>query len=129
MFWSSITTAFAKDHFNVAMITWRGKTKAEQGFIDSLNKSRYRYIVRVQHYDAGQDLTRLNRFLTKLEKKPVDLIYTFGTTSTQITLARIKTTPVVFNCVNRPIEAGIIERESSRRSRDTSTMGVVAAEL
>ena len=80
--------SFAESHFTVAMITWRGETDAERGFIDCMRKSKFS--IHFQKYHAEQDRIRLHGIITKIHNTPVDLIYVFGTTSTQIVLSRIK---------------------------------------
>jgi len=88
------------------MITWRGETDAEHGFIEELKKSKFE--ISFQKYHANQDCARLHKIITQIRPSSPDLIYVFGTTATKIVLSRIKDTPVVFNIVSRPVESGII---------------------
>jgi len=90
----------------IAMITWRGQTDAERGFIDGLSEKIHEPIILT--YDADQSLTNLARILDLIGSRKVDLIYVFGTTTTQFVLSRVKNVPVVFNIVSRPIASGII---------------------
>ncbi len=90
----------------VAMVTWRGETAAEKGFLNVLNTGPYEIVL--SKYYANQDPNRLQTIITIIEKNKVDLIYVFGTTATKAVLSRIKTTPVVFNIVSRPVGSGII---------------------
>jgi len=90
----------------IAMITWRGETMAEKGFIDELDSSAYD--IQIKKYHADQDYGKLLTIIHNIQKAPVDLIYVFGTTATKAVLAQIKTTPVVFNIVSRPVGSGII---------------------
>jgi len=98
--------AAAENRLTVAMITWRGETEAEQGFMDGLAKSPWQ--VSYLKFHANQDRARLYRMITQIRNASVDLIYVFGTTATQMVLSRIKDTPAVFNIVTRPVAAGII---------------------
>ena len=99
--------AAAESRLTVAMVTWRGETKAEKGFVDGLAKSPWQ--VSYLKFHANQDRKKLSRLIAQIQTASVDLIYVFGTTATQMVLSRIKDTPVVFNIVNRPVAAGIID--------------------
>ncbi|MEJ2642266.1 MAG: ABC transporter substrate-binding protein, partial [Desulfosarcinaceae bacterium] len=101
----------------IAMITWRGETEAERGFVDGL--AAYQPPVTLVRYHADQDLARLDTIIGTIQEAPVDLIYVFGTIATQTILQKIRNTPVVFNIVNRPVAAGIIQ--SWQRSGNNAT--------
>ena len=70
---------------------------------------KYRPLTAFTRYHADQNVAHLEHIITNIEKHPVDLIYVFGTTATQTVLRRVKQTPVVFNVVNQPVAAGIIQ--------------------
>ena len=72
-------TLFAKE-YSIAMITWRGETIAEKGFIDELDKSTYDIVL--TKYNADQDDFRLQKIITRIQSNPVDIIYVFGTKKT-----------------------------------------------
>ena len=91
----------------VAMITWRGETDAEKGFMEGLDRGGQTLVIQPHH--AAQSVDTLNRIIDDLQNRPVDLIYVFGTTATQIVLSRISATPVVFNVVSLPVATGIID--------------------
>ena len=93
---------------DIAMVLFRGITRAENGFIDTLKKSP-EFDVKVKIFDTAQDPAKLQEVIGQLEKSRFRLIYVFGTTVTQQVMKRIKETPIVFNIVQRPIEAGIIK--------------------
>lgn len=101
----------------IALITWRGETDAEKGFIDDL--SAHRPAVIIKRYHAHQDTKRLKSILQHIRSHPISLIYVFGTIATQIVLKEANDIPVVFNIVNRPVAAGIIE--SWERSGNNAT--------
>jgi putative ABC transport system substrate-binding protein len=95
------------DDRTIAMITWRGETDAEKGFVDGVRQNRPE--IAITRFHAGQDMKRLERIIAQIRQHPVDLIYVFGTTATQTVLRRITKIPVVFNIVSEPVAAGIIQ--------------------
>lgn len=101
----------------VAMITWRGETEAEKGFLEGMNRQGRPFVV--TKYHADQDPKRLAWIIQAITELPVDLIYVFGTTATQTVLKRITTTPVVFNIVSEPVSSGVIQ--SWERSGNNAT--------
>jgi len=105
------------------MITWRGDTLAEQGFIEGLLETGYD--IQITRYPVNQNLDRLNQTIATLQNKSVDLIYVFGTTATKHLLAKIKDIPVVFNIVTRPVEAGIIATWESSGNNATGVSSQV----
>jgi ABC-type uncharacterized transport system substrate-binding protein len=95
---------------NIAMILWRGETRAEQGFKDGLKELGY--TVKYSIFDAGQDTKKLGQILGKLKPKfnEFDYIYTFGTTVSRRTRIILKDqVPQVFNVVTDPVGAGIVQ--------------------
>jgi putative ABC transport system substrate-binding protein len=88
------------------MITWRGETAAETGFIQGIR--RFGYPVDFTRHPADQDLEKLDRAIAGIRRDGADLVYVFGTTATKRVLSTIRDLPVVFNVVTRPREAGII---------------------
>ncbi len=90
----------------VAMITWRGETDAERGFMEGLDRGVHKIVIQPHH--AAQSVDRLHGIIRALQERPVDLIYVFGTTATQRLLSRINTTPVVFNVVSLPVATSIV---------------------
>lgn len=109
----------------IAMITWRGETIAEKGFIDELGKSSHD--IALTKFNADQDDSRLQKIITQIQKSPVDVIYVFGTTATKAVLLRIKDTPVVFNIVSRPVGSGIIASWESSKNNATGASNKVSA--
>lgn len=106
------------------MITWRGETMAEKGFIDELEKSGYP--LALTKYNADQDEQCLQKIITQIQNNPVDIIYVFGTTATKAVLFRIKDTPVVFNIVSRPVDSGIIASWRSSENNATGASNMVS---
>ena len=94
----------------IAMILWRGETRAESGFKDGLKELGYsaEYII----VNADQDIKKLGVLLSKLKPKfdNFDYIYTFGTTVSRRTRVIINDrVPQIFNVVTDPVGAGIVQ--------------------
>jgi len=119
--WSS--PVFAAQ-YTIAMITWRGETIAEKGFMDELSESPYD--IALTQYNADQDTHQLQKIITQIQNTRVDIIYVFGTTATKAVLLRIKDTPVVFNIVTRPVGSGIIASWESSKNNATGASNKVS---
>lgn len=107
----------------IAMLLWRGWTKAEEGFKDRIREVYPQARLLVQ--DAGKDLARLPQIFAEAERQRPVLIYSFGTTLTKATLGRFPSKPVVYNAVNRPIESGIIREWRSSGNNATGASNQV----
>ncbi len=103
------------NELRVAMILWRGETKAEQGFTHGLKELGYS--VQYTIMNAGQDKTKLGHLLKedlKPKLKDFDYIYTFGTTVSKSTRFIVRDqVPQIFNIVAAPVEAGIVRTMQS----------------
>jgi hypothetical protein len=53
--------------YQVTMITWRGETDAEKGFLDEL--SRQNCPVSIQKYHADQSTEKLNNIIRQIKKQ------------------------------------------------------------
>jgi putative ABC transport system substrate-binding protein len=107
----------------VAMITWRGETPAETGFIQGIR--RFGFPLSIIQYPADQDVEALDRIITTIGADRPDLVYVFGTTATKKVLAAIRDLPVVFNVVTRPVESGIIAGWASSGNNATGVSSMV----
>lgn len=96
-----------KETVTIGMIVWRGATESERGFLDGLDRTRHN--INILRYDAHQSGEAALEITDRLLARNVDLIYTFGTTVTQIVMTKTTTVPVVFSGVNRPVMSGIID--------------------
>ncbi len=105
---ASAFLAWSKGTVDIAMILWRGMTEGEIGYQAKLNESG-NYAFRFTVIDANQDRGKLDRIINKLDYKKYKLIYAFGTIVTAELKKKIKDTPIVFNAVARPVEAGLIK--------------------
>ena len=101
--------------FRIYLVTWRGSTDTDRGFLDYLR--RRRIPVEVIHRDAGRDQRRLPAFVDEIREIRPDLVFTWGTTVAQNIIGRYDSTdparhvgdvPIVFTNVTNPIQAGII---------------------
>jgi len=98
----------------IAMILWRGETRAESGFKDGLKGLGYsaEYIIK----NADQDIKKLGVLLSELKPEfdEFDYIYTFGTTVSRRTRVIVNDrVPQIFNVVTDPVEAGIVKSTES----------------
>ena len=115
--------------YDIAMITWRSETPAEQGFKAYLAKSGYSILYHM--YNADQDVNRLEGIIRTLLEAPPDLVYVFGTTATRKVISQIREIPIVFNVVTRPVESGIIDswNHSGNNATGVSSMVPLASQL
>jgi len=95
----------------IAMLLWRGPTEAEKGFKDGLKELGYS--VEYTEMNAGQDRAELGRLLRETLKprlETFDYVYAYGTTVTLGAKGVVQDkVPVIFNIVNDPVGAGIVE--------------------
>lgn len=111
----------------IAMLLWRGETKAEQGFKDGLKELGYS--VEYTMMNAGQDRKELRRILNN-EIAPklndLDYIYTFGTTVSRMTKIFIHNkVPQLFNIVASPVKSGIVQSMGKRGGNISGTTHIV----
>ena len=122
-----INSLLASDrHLNIAVILWRGETRAEQGFKDGLKELGY--TVKYSIFDAGQDTKKLGQILSELKPKfnEFDYIYTFGTTVSRRTRVILKDqVPQVFNVVTDPVGAGIVQSLKSSGGNISGMSGAI----
>lgn len=93
---------------SIALVTWRGITPAEEGFMKKLEELGVEADYEV--FDAERDPNKLAGYLRDHHGDLVskDLIYTFGTTATQIVQNfDLGGVPHVFNIVSDPVGTGI----------------------
>ncbi|NDB68000.1 MAG: hypothetical protein EB015_08350 [Methylocystaceae bacterium] len=99
--------------YTVMIITFRGLTTAEQGFMDFLN-SRHKVEFLIRDVEGNRSL--IKGFIAEAKAKKVNLVYTFGTSVTLDVVGAIgkidpevhlTDIPVVFNIVADPVGAGL----------------------
>jgi putative ABC transport system substrate-binding protein len=111
----------------VAMILFRGETPSEKGFREKLAASQD-FDIQFETFNAEQNKDKLKEIIAALDKRKYDLIYTFGTMATQIAMEKIKDVPIIFNVVQRPIEAGIARTWESSGNNATGASNIVSME-
>ena len=111
---SSSSLLASEKSLKVAMILWRGETRAESGFKDGLKGLGYSAEYTIKN--AGQDIKKLGVLLSELKHKfdEFDYIYTFGTTVSRRTRVIVNDrVPQIFNVVTDPVRAGIVQSMES----------------
>lgn len=122
-----VPAAQARERVEVAMVLWRGETEAERGFRERLASSPdYEVVFTV--FDANQNKAELQRILGRLDPKRFRLVYTFGTIVTQEALRQGSSLPIIFNIVQRPVEAGIAVEMARPGGRATGASNLVPME-
>jgi len=119
--------AATKEKRNVAMILFRGETPSEQGFRETLAAAA-EYDVQFTTFDAAQSKERLQEIIAGLDTLQYDMIYAFGTMAAQVALAKIKDTPIIFNVVQRPIEANVAATWEHSGNNATGASNMVSME-
>lgn len=111
----SINLYASDKDIKVVLVLWRGITEAEEGFKDKLIELGYNTNYTI--VNAEQDKIKLanslrNRIKPKLNE--YDYIYSFGTTSTEVTQKILNgKLPHIFNIVADPVKAGIAQSMDS----------------
>ncbi|MDQ8021138.1 MAG: ABC transporter substrate-binding protein [Moraxellaceae bacterium] len=135
---ASLCVAQAADkRYSVMIVTYRGVTDAERGFMDAL---KTRLPVDFVMRDAAEDRSRIAGFVDEAKVMKPDLIYTFGTTVTldmvgahdQVDRSRhVTDIPVIFNIVADPVGARLTRelRGSGRNLTGVSHIVPMPAQL
>ncbi len=85
----------------VLVVTWRGKTDAENGFEERLKKLKPG--VNFKYIDANRKKGDLAKALRGFDFSSVDLVYSFGTTGSKMVKEILKSQkPQIFNIVSAP---------------------------
>ncbi|MDD2365052.1 MAG: ABC transporter substrate-binding protein [Desulfuromonadaceae bacterium] len=112
---------------NVAMILFRGETPAEKGFRNAIAASK-EFDVKITVFDAMQSKEKLKGIFETLDLSQYDLFYVFGTMAAQLALEKIKDKPVIFNVVQRPVEAKLVKSWESSGNNSTGASNIVSME-
>ena len=103
---SSVTSI--EKELKIALILWRGETKAEIGFKQKLKDLGYK--VKYTTYDAQNKRFEFPTILRKVKFENFDYIYTFGTSASQMTKHLLNNkVPQIFNIVSSPQETNIVK--------------------
>ena len=111
---------------NLAMILWRGKTAAEDGFLEKAKDLGYQ--LKITEINADHNLNFLNQKLsTDFSPKQFDYIYSFGTLASIVASSWSKgMTPLIFNAVSFPHEVGLVPQSNLIDHGNLSGIGVSA---
>jgi len=97
---------------------------ASEGFMESLGTDNYRFKV----VCANDDKILLRSIIEDLVDSGVDLIFSIGTTSSQlakeITLKRNRLIPIVFTAVKDPVRINLMDSEQSSGCHLTGVTGI-----
>ncbi len=102
--------------FRILAVVWRGETQVEQGFRDYLVQRGIRFEMTVRNLELDRD--NAPAIIEEIERVRPDLVYTWGTGTTQSILGKLETDnpesyvreiPAVFTLVAYPKAAGIVE--------------------
>ncbi|WP_081581796.1 ABC transporter substrate binding protein [Pararhodospirillum photometricum] len=97
---------------NVLMVLWRGITEPEEAFKAKLAELgvAVKYTEIVGDQDRGVLAERLRAAETDIKAKKYDVIYSFGTTTTQVTQQVVQeAVPIVFNIVFDPVGGKLVK--------------------
>jgi len=93
---------------NVALVLWRGETKAEHAFKSRLEKLDYK--VKYTVYDAENKRYKFPDIVRGINFTKFDYVYTFGTSASYMVKRLLKDkVPQIFNIVSSPILANIVK--------------------
>lgn len=132
---SAPLVARAASRRRILMITYRGQTDVEAGFLDALHAAGAD--IEIVHRDVQQDMRRLPPILAEIPRIAPDLIYTWGT---PITLGVAGTwehpdpsglvgdIPVVFALVTAPVRSHIVQSRTKHERNVTGAVHVVPTE-
>lgn len=105
VFCASVPSGFAEE---VLVVTWRGQTEAEKGFVNRLKELRPG--IKFQFLDAQRKKDRLKELFKEQDLSNIDLVYSFGTTGSGIVKEHLDgRIPQVFNIVTAPQKSKIVE--------------------
>lgn len=108
--------------FRIYVITFRGRTEVEKGFVDYLASRKIP--VEIIYHDIGRDMARMPAILDEIRRVRPDLIYTWGTSVTLGVVGPYDTPtpeqfindiPVLFTLVASPTLAKILRDPKSPR--------------
>ena len=123
------------DPFVVTMVTWRGWTEVEDGFLAAFRDAGLE--VEVRHRDVDRDRGRFAEVIAEIKADPPDLVYSWGTGPALALSGRyddadpathITDVPHVFTMVTTPIGAKLTESLAGSGRHVTGTSHVADVE-
>ena len=113
---------------NIALILWRGETKAEISFKKTLKNLGYK--VKYTIYDAQNQRFKFPDVLRRIDFSEYDYIYTFGTTASQLTKRLLDNkVPQIFNIVSSPVMANVVDSMTGSSENIAGVSNQVPLEL
>lgn len=100
----------------IMMITWRGQTEVEAGFLAQLREEGIE--AEIVWCDAGQDVRRVADFVAEAKQTKPDLVYVWGTPAALAAVGsrgevdprrHLMDIPVVFTMVAAPVAARLVD--------------------
>ena len=119
-----ITGTSAAGTGNALFINWRGNTPCDQGLTEGLKELGI--ALNIEQFNAEQDKAKLEAFLTGLDEKKYDFIYTFGTTVSLKSAEKIKNTPILFGIVTNPVKSGLVQTWENSGNNVTGTSHAIS---
>jgi len=112
----------------IALVLWRGETKAEISFKTKLKKLGYK--VKYTIYNAQNQRYKFPDILRSIKFKEFDYIYTFGTTASQMSKRLLDNkVPQIFNIVSAPVMANVVDSMSNSGGNIAGVSNQVPLEL
>lgn len=100
------TAVYAKSTKGL-FIYWRGETDCAKGLKKGLADLGYN--LEATEFNSERDKKKLEGFLGSLDETKYDFVYTFGTSVSLMTAAKVKNTPILFGIVTTPVKSGLIK--------------------
>jgi len=127
-----------EDPFVITMVTWRGWTAVEDGFLAGFRDAGLS--IDIRHRDVERDRTRFAAVVAEIKADPPDLVYSWGTGPALALSGRydaadpaahLTDTPHVFTMVTTPLGAKLTQSlaGSGRHVTGTSHVADVATQL
>ncbi len=92
----------------ILMVTWQGRFVSEKAFEKRIKELRPD--VKIRYLDAKRSKKELSSLLRNYDLSSTDLIYSFGTTGTQLVKNFIDgKKPIVFNMVSTPVLSKLVD--------------------
>ncbi len=122
------SSSIIKKELKIALILWRGVTKAEVSFKNTLKILGYK--VKYTMYNAQNQRYKFPDVLRRINFSKYDYIYTFGTTASQLTKRLLDNkVPQIFNIVSAPVMANVVDSMNGSSENIAGVSNQVPLEL
>jgi len=124
----NLSSSTINKELKIALILWRGETKAEVSFKKTLKDLGYK--VKYTIYNAQNQRFKFPDVLRAIDFSKYDYIYTFGTTASQLSKRLLDNkVPQIFNIVSSPVMANVVESMSNNGGNIAGVSNQVPLEL